>query len=929
MRRVSVFVVLILLAIGATSAQNITWLEGYKYKVPILITELSGNDLTGYQVRINLNSSNFNFSHFLNSGNDLRFTDAKGNLLSYWVESMNITAENATNWVKVPSIPANGSVEIYMYYGSETAISASNAEGTFVFADDGEEGVICKYWPKEVTCVKPAIIEGKKYYVITDGLTTDPSNCSVVECDENWSGLASYEAPFTTGEIYVPRVGDSIPGKLIFLATNRGKLVLFDLETKNFDYVEGIDNYWINLEKIDDYYYLQPGLETYFYKFHKNDILNTANWTKVQTPTPEISKTEYRMCVFNDYLYILRFNQKDYPFSIDLIRYNPSTDTFETIIPETNDTTDIGALVFPYIYSDGERVVLSMPRSSPTPHFDIMLSTDGLNFTTIASENMVETDRGEMHCHIFVVNEKIYVLQANDDKVGQLSVYDLNGTLLARDRASLTAHNTENACWIDGENIVVGGEKVTKVYPCPLMFIPLDHTEMPYKWTYSAREGQVFGVSDGKQGNYSIHVFNGDSETTALASKNEMPTSCEASVWVKVNSTNTTNVFITLRAAENDMTWYEAAWTSGGTFKIGKHYGGYSVLASTSVDFVLDAWRKIVMRTVDSQITAEIYDENGNLLARLTATDTDIASGRAGFGGWDDVYALFDCFVVRNYTEPEPSVTLGDEHYGGNKIGKNITNLVGTNGWIDYGTAYPSEFLDMYITPVVDIIKAYDADYDASTNTWTVTVHSDISQAVSFNISTGLANQEFNIYRNGTLYATVTTTSDGWLNWTYDGGFSTWVFTFEPVTEEIWYHLWWNGTSELPANFSGTELYSYGEGDYYAIKVTEDLATKKKFSETSNNASLQVKVVVCGLEPSASYDVKGYWANGTLVFSKVVNSNATGCVCYYTTNFADERYTVIEKRTQANWFIVVTAIGGALVVGGLIIRRFRRWIRRG
>jgi len=120
----------------------------------------------------------------------------------------------------------------------------------------------------------------------------------------------------------------------------------------------------------------------------------------------------------------------------------------------------------------------------------------------------------------------------------------------------------------------------------------------------------------------------------------------------------------------------------------------------------------------------------------------------------------------------------------GLKVGKEVTNYVLTNGVIDYGTTTSPATIDMYITPAIDIIKAYDADYDASTNTWTVTIHSDISQPVAFNISTGLANQEFNIYRNGSLIATVTTTSDGWLNWTYDGGFSTWVFTFEPAEEE-------------------------------------------------------------------------------------------------------------------------------------------------
>jgi len=156
-----------------------------------------------------------------------------------------------------------------------------------------------------------------------------------------------------------------------------------------------------------------------------------------------------------------------------------------------------------------------------------------------------------------------------------------------------------------------------------------------------------------------------------------------------------------------------------------------------------------------------------------------------------------------------------------------------------------------------------------------------------------------------------------------------------PIAKSLeWHHLWWNGTSELPTNFSCTELYSYGEGDYYAIKVVED-AAKKRFNETSNNASLQVRVTVCGLDPSSSYDVKCYWTNGTLVFSRVVNTNSTGCLAYYTTNFADERYMVIEKRTQVSWFII-TAVGGAAVGGAIafiagkkIIKRFRRWIRRG
>ena len=108
----------------------------FKYRRKITITEQSGNNLSDYQVRIDLDATNFDFSHFLNGGEDLAFTDAEGNPLPYWVEKMDIAAEEATIWVKVPSIPANSSTCIYMYYGNDSLPSASDGEATFLFFDD-------------------------------------------------------------------------------------------------------------------------------------------------------------------------------------------------------------------------------------------------------------------------------------------------------------------------------------------------------------------------------------------------------------------------------------------------------------------------------------------------------------------------------------------------------------------------------------------------------------------------------------------------------------------------------------------------------------------------------------------------------------------------------------------------------------------------
>jgi len=111
----------------------------FRYRRRVTITELSGNDLTDYQVLIELDSSNFDFSHTQANGEDIRFADANGNLLPYWIEEWDSVNKNARVWVKIPHIPANSTIEIYMYFGNPTCPSASNPEEVFLFFDDFDE----------------------------------------------------------------------------------------------------------------------------------------------------------------------------------------------------------------------------------------------------------------------------------------------------------------------------------------------------------------------------------------------------------------------------------------------------------------------------------------------------------------------------------------------------------------------------------------------------------------------------------------------------------------------------------------------------------------------------------------------------------------------------------------------------------------------
>jgi len=110
-------------------------------KRQITVTEQSGNDLTDYQVLVELNSSNFDFSHANEDGSDIRFHDGN-NLLNYWTEKWDNVNQEAKIWVKVPSIPANGTTTFYMYYGNPNITSASDGEATFELFDDFEDNNI-------------------------------------------------------------------------------------------------------------------------------------------------------------------------------------------------------------------------------------------------------------------------------------------------------------------------------------------------------------------------------------------------------------------------------------------------------------------------------------------------------------------------------------------------------------------------------------------------------------------------------------------------------------------------------------------------------------------------------------------------------------------------------------------------------------------
>ena len=139
-------IVLVLLAsgIGTVSAFSNSGDGDWKYYKEITVKENSGETLTNFQVLVELNPSNFP-AKAKSDGSDLRFEDASGKELSYWIEDWNAGAKKPKIWIKVPNIPANGETTIKMHYGNPSASAVSDGGKVFEFFDDFSTDTSSKY----------------------------------------------------------------------------------------------------------------------------------------------------------------------------------------------------------------------------------------------------------------------------------------------------------------------------------------------------------------------------------------------------------------------------------------------------------------------------------------------------------------------------------------------------------------------------------------------------------------------------------------------------------------------------------------------------------------------------------------------------------------------------------------------------------------
>jgi len=89
-------------------------MAGIKEKLLVIDNKENTNNLTDYQVKINVNYQSEMQSDF----SDIRFTSSNGQTLLPYYREEYTKDTSAVFWVKIPSIPAYSEVIIFQYYGN-------------------------------------------------------------------------------------------------------------------------------------------------------------------------------------------------------------------------------------------------------------------------------------------------------------------------------------------------------------------------------------------------------------------------------------------------------------------------------------------------------------------------------------------------------------------------------------------------------------------------------------------------------------------------------------------------------------------------------------------------------------------------------------------------------------------------------------------
>ena len=121
-----------------TQDDNLWWNDDWSHRIKLRFNNSdTDGSLSNHRTLIRLDETKINYDDFQTNGEDIRFIDAQGNVLSHHIA---VWDTNGTSyiWVKVPIIINSDDSYVYMYYGNEIASDGQNIGGMW---NDSYKGI--------------------------------------------------------------------------------------------------------------------------------------------------------------------------------------------------------------------------------------------------------------------------------------------------------------------------------------------------------------------------------------------------------------------------------------------------------------------------------------------------------------------------------------------------------------------------------------------------------------------------------------------------------------------------------------------------------------------------------------------------------------------------------------------------------------------
>ena len=117
----------------------------FRGEIPVWIKNNSGSPMNGVQVAVRVNTQSLiALGLMLANGNDIRFANPctmfPSTFYSYWLEGY-INTDSTRLWVAAPTVPANDSVLVFMFFGN-TGLSAGSTLSTFSGPHSSTDSVV-------------------------------------------------------------------------------------------------------------------------------------------------------------------------------------------------------------------------------------------------------------------------------------------------------------------------------------------------------------------------------------------------------------------------------------------------------------------------------------------------------------------------------------------------------------------------------------------------------------------------------------------------------------------------------------------------------------------------------------------------------------------------------------------------------------------